>query len=124
MVAALGGPSDFLDRFESHLAGAPEIAEVTAGRDGFVGGIDTRALGLAVVELGGGRRRASEDIDHAVGLENLLGLGAIVEPDTPLARIHAADRAALRAAEARVRAAYGIAEAAPEVGPLIHDRIA
>ena len=56
MVAALGGPSDFLDRFESHLAGAPEIAEVTAGRDGFVGGIDTRGA-----RPGGGRarRRAS-----------------------------------------------------------------
>ena len=43
-----------------HLAGAPLIADVTAGRDGFVAGIDTRGLGLAVVELGGGRRRASD----------------------------------------------------------------
>ena len=124
MVAALGGPQDFLDRFESHLAGAPEIMEVTAGRDGFVAAIDTRGLGLAVVELGGGRRRAKDAVDPAVGLENLLGLGAIVEPDTPLARIHAADVAALAAAEARVRAAYRIDETAPEVGPLIHDRIA
>ena len=97
---------------------------MTAGRDGFVGAIDTRGLGLAVVELGGGRRRASDAIDHAVGLENLIGLGAIVEPDTPLARIHAADRDALAAAEARVRAAYRIAEACSEVGPLLHDRIA
>jgi thymidine phosphorylase len=76
------------------------------------------------VELGGGRRRASDPIDHSVGLENLLGLGASVEPDTPLARIHAADPAALRAAEARVRAAYTLADAAPRQGPLIHERIA
>jgi thymidine phosphorylase len=34
MVAALGGPADFLDDFEAHLAGAPEIADVPAGRDG------------------------------------------------------------------------------------------
>ena len=63
--------------------------------------IDTRALGLAVVELGGGRRRASDAIDHAVGLEHLLGLGASVEPDTPLARIHAADRDGARGAPRR-----------------------
>ena len=75
-----------------------EIADVTAGRDGFVAAIDTRALGLAVVELGGGRRLASDRIDHAVGLESLIGLGASVEPDTPLVRIHAASRDALVAA--------------------------
>jgi thymidine phosphorylase len=62
-------------------------------------------------------------VNHAVGLESLIGLGAIVEPDTPLARIHAADRDALAAAEARVRAAYRIAEKAPEIGPLLHDRV-
>jgi thymidine phosphorylase len=63
-------------------------------------------------------------VDPGVGLDNLLGLGAIVEPDTPLARIHAPDRAALAAAEARVRAAYRIAEGVPEIGPLLHGRVA
>jgi thymidine phosphorylase len=124
MVAALGGPAGFLDDFEAHLAGAPEIADVTAGAEGFVAAIDTRALGVAVVELGGGRRRAGDAIDPAVGLESLLGAGASVEPDTPLARIHAADAAALAAAEARVRAAYTIAEEAPPERPLILGRIA
>ncbi len=124
MVAALGGPAGFLDDFETHLTIAPEIAEVTAGAEGFVAAIDTRALGLAVVEIGGGRRRASDAIDHAVGLDQLLGLGASVEPDTPLARIHAADEAGLAAAEARVRAAYRIADAPPAETPLIHGRIA
>ena len=94
-----------------------------AGRDGFVAGIDTRGLGLAVVELGGGRRRASDAIDHAVGLESLIGLGAAVEPDTPLARVHAADEARARAAIARVRAAYRLDDAAPDEGPLVHHRI-
>ena len=124
MVAALGGPADFLDAFEAHLAGAAEIVDVAAGRAGLVTAIDARGLGLAVVELGGGRRRASDAIDHAVGLENLIGLGASVEPDTPLVRIHAADEAALRRAEARVRAAYTIGDAAPPETPLILERIA
>ncbi len=123
MVAALGGPSDFLDDFEAHLAGAPEITDVFAGREGFVTAIDTRALGIAVVELGGGRRHADDDIHPAVGLENLTGLGVSVEPDTPLARIHAADAAGLRAAEARLRKAYVIGDVAPDELPLIVERI-
>ncbi len=124
MVAALGGPEDFLDDFETHLRAAPVRAEVTAGRTGFVAGIDTRGLGFAVVELGGGRRRASDAIDHSVGLEALIGLGAAVEPDTPLAIVHAADEAALARAEGRLRAAYRIADAAPDETPLILERIA
>jgi thymidine phosphorylase len=124
MVASLGGPTGFLDSFEAHLPGAPVTADVPAGRDGFVAGIDARGLGLAVVALGGGRRRASDRIDHSVGLESLIGLGASVEPDTPLARVHAADAAALLAATARVRAAYRLDDAPPEDGSLVHHRIA
>jgi thymidine phosphorylase len=124
MVAALGGPTDFLDGFEAHLRTTDLVADVTADVSGFVTAIDTRALGLAVVELGGGRRHPADVIDHAVGLDQLAGLGMSVEPDTPLARIHAADEAALAAAEARVRAAYAIGDTAPTPGPLVVERIA
>ena len=113
MVAALGGPTDFLDDFEQPPPRRPDASPTIDGRTRPASSprIDTRALGLAVVELGGGRRRATDPIDHAVGLELLLGLGASVEPDTPLARIHAADAAgARRGAEARMRAAYRIAD--------------
>jgi thymidine phosphorylase len=123
MIAALGGPVDFMDDYERYLGAAEESADVFAGQAGFVGGIDTRALGLAVIELGGGRRRASDAIDYRVGLETILGLGAVVEADTPLARIHASDVTMLEAAKARVRAAYTITDAPPEQAPLIVERI-
>ena len=107
MVAALGGPTDFLDDFEapSRRRARDRRRDRRTRRASSPPSTPAR-LGLAVVELGGGRRRASDPIDHAVGLEDLLGLGASVEPDTPLARLHAADEAALRRAEARLRAAY------------------
>jgi thymidine phosphorylase len=124
MVAALGGPNGFLEDFERHLRAAPVRGEVAAGRSGFVVAIDARGLGLAVVELGGGRRRASDEIDHTVGLEALLGLGAAVEPDTPLAIVHAGDESALAAAGARVSAAYTIGEISPPETPLILERVA
>ena len=123
MVAALGGPPDFVEDFEAHLREAAVVEDVLAGAEGFVSAIDTRALGLAVVELGGGRRRPTDAIDHAVGLDQLAPLETTVSPDTPLARIHAATpEAAARAAE-RVRAAYRIGEA-PEPGPLVLERVA
>jgi thymidine phosphorylase len=122
MVAALGGPASFLDDFERHLVRAPVMDDAFAEGSGFVAAIDTRALGLAVVELGGGRRRASDVVDASVGLEGLLGIGAAVEKDTPLARVHAADEAGLEAARRRVRAAYTLADVPPPESPLILTR--
>jgi thymidine phosphorylase len=123
MVAALGGPADLVERFDRHLPRAPVMADVTAGRQGFVAAIDGRALGNAVVELGGGRRSAADPIDASVGFEGLLGLGAAVSPDTPLARIHAADTEAHERAAARLRAAYHVADVPPDETPLILERI-
>ena len=77
MVRALGGPADFLSRHEKHLAAAPIIRPVHADARGRrCRAIRTRELGLAVIELGGGRRVASDRIDHRVGLSHLLGKGA------------------------------------------------
>src|SRR5690606_41820828 len=67
MVAALGGPVGFLDAWEQHLTRAPLMAEVTATEAGFVTAIDGRELGYAVIELGGGRRRACDLFEHRVG---------------------------------------------------------
>lgn len=123
MVAALGGPGDFLESAERHLRRAPVMGDVPAERGGFVAAIDGREIGLAVVELGGGRRRSTDAIDHSVGFEGLLGLGAMVEPAMPLARLHAADEAAFARASARLRAAYRIAETPPPATPLILERV-
>ncbi len=123
MVVALGGPRDFLRDFERHLRRAPVMADVTAEAPGFVTAIDTRRLGFAVVELGGGRRVASDVIDPSVGLEGLLGLGAAVEVGTPLARVHAADEAGFERACARVRAAYHIEDKPVSENPLIVERL-
>ncbi len=110
MVALLGGPKDFLRDHVKHLKAAPVIRPVHADGDGVVASIRTRNLGLAVIELGGGRRVASDMIDHRVGLSNLLGKGAAVDGQTPLCLIHAADDASFARAEALVKGAYNIGE--------------
>ena len=93
MVAVLGGPADFVDRMDTHLAAAPIIRDVFAEGQGRIDEIDTRGVGMAVVALGGGRATPTDSIDHRVGFDRLLGLGATVDAQTPIARIHARDEA-------------------------------
>ena len=123
MVAALGGPADFVERMESYLPAAPVIRPVLPERPGTVAAIDTRAIGIAVVELGGGRARASDPIDHAVGFTDLAGLGAKVGPDAPLGLVHARNETAAERAGATLRNVYRIGPNLGTVGQLIHERI-
>ncbi len=122
MVTALGGPADLMERRDIHLPAAPVVRTVHADGPGHVTAIDTRALGLAVVELGGGRTRTEDMIDPAVGLTDLAGQGPLAEGR--LATIHARDEAGAERAEARIRAAYRLGEAMPAARPVILERIA
>lgn len=121
MVSALGGPSDLMSRPDAHLRAAPLVQAAWAPKHGFVSAIDTRAVGIAVVELGGGRTRSQDPVDHAVGLTALAGLGDEVGPNRPLAVIHAQDEASLARAASRLSAAYTVSDArvAPAVSAII-----
>jgi thymidine phosphorylase len=123
MVSALGGPADLMEQPERHLAAAPVVRAVYAEHGGFVAAMDTRALGMAVCALGGGRRQASDQLDYRVGLSGLVELGAELMPDTPLLFIHAADTASADEAERRVRQAMRIAPQAPAALPLVYQTI-
>ncbi|WP_300515473.1 thymidine phosphorylase [Aliiroseovarius sp.] len=114
MVAGLGGPADFVENHDRYLPRAKLIRSVAAPGSGQVASIATREIGLAVVELGGGRRRADDVVNPAVGLTDLVDLGVTVQAGDPLAVIHADDATQAEAAEAQVLAAYEIGEA-PEV---------
>ena len=113
MVALLGGPRDLLSRADALLPRAPVIVAIEAPGSGFVAEIDVRAVGLAVVELGGGRARASDVIDHTVGLTELAGLGAEVGAGRPLAFVHARDQSKAEAAARKLAVAYRLADAPP-----------
>ncbi|KAA0972029.1 thymidine phosphorylase [Aureimonas fodinaquatilis] len=123
MVFALGGPADFVERMDEHMPAAPVIRPVLAGQGGTVAAIDARALGLAVVGLGGGRTRPQDAVDHAVGLTKLQGIGARLEADTPLAIVHARTQSAFDAAAAGIKAAYRFGDPASVVSnPVIVDQ--
>jgi thymidine phosphorylase len=124
MIAELGGPADLVERPARHLARAPVELPVVPERPGFVARVDARALGLAVVALGGGRRRAEDAIDPAVGLAEVLGVGDEASADRPLGTVHARTHDEAARAAASVRAAIVLGDgptAAPP--PPVHRRI-
>jgi thymidine phosphorylase len=123
MVTALGGPADFIARMDAHLPTAATVQAVAPERSGTVTAVDGRVLGLAIIDLGGGRRRVEDGIDYAVGLSEVAAIGEAVGPDRPLCAVHAAsDDDAARAAAA-IRAAITIGDTAPEAAPLIRQRV-
>jgi len=119
MCAALGGPADLLDDPDRHLPRAPHALEVFPAAPGRVRAIAVRDVGVAVLELGGGRLREDEGIDHAVGLVDVAGLGEEVgEGARPLAVVHARDAASAQRAAERVRAAFEVGAEPGALPPL------
>ncbi|AOI61918.1 thymidine phosphorylase [Burkholderia diffusa] len=122
MVAALGGPADLIEAPARHLARADVIVPVPSPASGVVQRVDCRALGLAVVALGGGRTRADDAIDYRVGLTALAEIGQRVEAGQPLGYVHARGEAFAARAVEEVRQSYVLGETG-DAPPTIYEQI-
>ena len=123
MVQALGGPADLLEHPARYLPKAPIEIPVLAASDGWLSSCRTRDLGMAVVDLGGGRRRPTDAIDHGVGLSRMLALGTQVNKGDLLALVHASDHDSGARAAQVVSAAYEISQVRPEPAPVVLKKI-
>ncbi|MDW3182417.1 thymidine phosphorylase [Roseobacter sp.] len=123
MIAAMGGPVRFVENWARFLPEATVIREVKAPASGYVTAIDGEALGMVVVDLGGGRVVESDTIDPAVGLGQVVRLGDKIALGQPLAVVHAARPDAADRAAAAVRAAITIGPSAAAALPLIKERV-
>jgi thymidine phosphorylase len=124
MVAALGGPADFLERRDAYLDRAPVVVMVPAEREGYVTSHATREIGLLVTELGGNRHVETDVIDHGVGLDELAGPGDHVGPGRrPLGFVHARDEASADAAIRALRAAITIEDEPPPIPPIVTEEL-
>ncbi|KPC52211.1 thymidine phosphorylase [Amantichitinum ursilacus] len=106
MVCGLGGPADLLEFPDRHLPRAAVCAPVLATQSGILATVNCRALGMTVVNLGGGRTRQDDQIDYAVGLTGLAPLGTAVSPGDAIGYVHARDEASAQRAAHTVAAAY------------------
>ncbi|TCV99075.1 thymidine phosphorylase [Biostraticola tofi] len=123
MIAAQGGPNDFISRYDRYLPEATLSKPVFADGEGYVSAMDTRELGMAVVSLGGGRRRPGDSIDYSVGLTSMVRLGEAVDGMRPLAVIHAASEDSWQQAAERVRASVRLSTRPAAPGEVIYKRI-
>ncbi|WP_147111219.1 thymidine phosphorylase [Tateyamaria sp. syn59] len=123
MITAMGGPMQFTQNWSRFLPEATVIREITAREPGYVSAIDGEALGLAVVDLGGGRKVESDVINPSVGLSDVQRLGTKLSKGEPLCVVHAARPVDADRAEAAVRAAITIDAKPPAVPDLIAERI-
>ena len=119
MIAALGGPADFVEHADRYLPRAPVTVPVIPER-GYLAAVDARAIGNALVALGGGRARADDRLDLSVGFAQVAAIGAEVGPERPLMVVHATSPEAADRARAAVLAACAIAAAPPPPTPVIH----
>jgi thymidine phosphorylase len=116
MVSELGGPPDLLEQPDHHLPAAPVTIEAFPDEAGTLTEVDVRAVGIAIIGLGGGRARETDDIDHSVGLTQVAAPGERVGPgERPLARVHARDDQAAARAAAELRAACTIGDGTPTI---------
>ena len=83
----------------------------------------TRGIGLAVVELGGGRRKAADMVDARVGFSQFAQVGQAVQACEPLAVVHAADSASAERAKQALLASIDIGDAPVASSPVLVSRI-
>ncbi|MCM2473652.1 thymidine phosphorylase [Rhizobium sp. CG5] len=123
MVHSLGGPIDFIEDPAHYLDSPPVEIPVLAARDGWLSACSTRAIGMAVVDLGGGRRRPTDSIDHRVGFSRLLPLGTEVSKGDLIGLVHAVDPDSGERAAQTLTASYQIGQQQPPVSDVILKRI-
>ncbi|GAB5388593.1 MAG: thymidine phosphorylase [Alphaproteobacteria bacterium] len=122
MVAGLGGPTDFMEKYQDYLPTAAAITPIYPTEAGIVQAIDTRELGLCVVGMGGGRMVAEDEIDYSIGLTDVAFIGEHVDTERPLLHVHAPEHLAEGIA-ARVRESFVIGDEVPDNSSLVYDRI-
>ena len=123
MVSGLGGPADFVERAAHYLPVAPIQVQVRAERDGFISAIDTRAVGMSVVALGGGRMRPQDQIDPSVGVTNILPLGSVAKAGDVLALVHAQTQDKADQAVQMVQQAMMLSDTKPVLNPVIYETV-
>ena len=119
MVAALGGPPDLIDNSQKHLRAAPVVRPILA--TGYLTTIDTRGVGNAIIELGGGRRQVGAALDLSVGFSDIASIGTLLDSHTPLAVVHAASEDDAAEAEQHLLDACTTSDTAPPKQPVIHE---
>ena len=120
-VEMQGGDAAICDDPGSLLDGEISKFDIIAGSTGYVSAVDTMAIGNAMCVLGGGRTKAEDSIDHAVGFASDLKIGDRLEPGQPLAAVYCRTPDQFAAVRERLSNAYTISLDEPDATQPILD---
>ncbi len=123
MIARLGGPTDLLENPWRSMEQANVIKDIKAQRSGYISSMQTRDIGLAIVELGGGRFANGQAIDHSVGYDGFLAVGTKVAAGDVIARVHASSDDKAQIATKQLLDSVVIGEQKPAITPVIYQTI-
>lgn len=123
MVQALGGPADLMQNPHQYLTAANTVLEVKAPHSAWVASMQTRDIGILLIELGGGRRKASDTIDHSVGFTGLPAVGVRLEQGQVFAKVHANSPAQAQEMAQRLLALYQWSNTPVATTPAILEKI-
>ncbi|MEX1248063.1 MAG: thymidine phosphorylase [Anaerolineales bacterium] len=105
LVVAQGGDVSYVDDPDK-FPRAPFIELIPAPRAGYLRRVDAKEIGETSVELGAGRAKKGDPIDHAVGIVVHHKVGDKLAKSEPLFTLHANDKGKLEAARGRALAAH------------------
>ena len=123
MVHGLGGPVDFVEKYDSYLQKAPIVKPVYIENEGYITAMNTREIGMAVVQLGGGRKTPTDTIDYTVGLTDLCRLGEQIDASRPLAMLHARSESSWNQAAEMLRSSLKLTDQKPASDPLVYQQL-
>ena len=101
---------------------AAQTFPIKAHKKGYISRMETEVLGKALVELGGGRKKASDTIDPSVGMLFHKKLGARVQPGDTLVTVHASENTDVRAIEMHIGSAIEISGVRKPVPKLVFEQ--
>ena len=122
MCVAQGGDAKVVDDYKI-LPTAEKLLAVTAPADakGFVREVDALKCGHAIMALGGGRAAVTDQVDHAVGIADLIKIGEPVSAGTLLCTLHVNDDAKGARAGELIRQAVVFSATPPQLEPLVQE---
>src|SRR5579883_3090482 len=122
VIAAQGGDPQQIEQPEL-LPAAPARVMLRAPRGGYIAGIEAEQIGLASMQLGAGRFRKDDAIDHRTGFVLQAKVGDHLQPGDPLVEIHARNKAEAASIQESLLACYRWSEALVVAGPLVYDTL-
>jgi pyrimidine-nucleoside phosphorylase len=118
-IECQGGDPSVCDDPEKLLDNKIQKFDVLAASDGFVTAIDTLAIGNAMCELGGGRTKAEDTVDHAVGFASDVKIGSVLRPGDAIGTVYCRSDEQFDDVQEKLRNAYAIAENKPADNHLV-----